>query len=485
MHALFDLVHSLAKEEKRLYNLHGRKSRFVNIYKGYLSSSEFSKNLDREIYAKHFSSFSKAFYSMQKNALLDDILAVLLEYSNSSKDDFIINRYKAKYEVLNYKGFHEQALTYIRAALDACGKVNSPRLSLRLLEDYRDTLAKSAHTSWEEYSEILSRVETTSNLVAEKAPFDEDLKKVNVLVNTTRQDPENADAYKEITSDILSCINAYADKNVSPDNQKAAFDSEYLYSQTFEDKYALHSRLIDLEKRSSKEGYPSDIRLQIVSLLMESAMECGDFLLINGLIYKMDKQIPALSPRQKQSFLPRYLELCGIYYFYENDLPASQNKLRELMAIEGQEEKEYIRYYFHLIGVLIAANLPRTALETLNDLLDHYNHLRQEISVKLIQLIVTVEMNKKEEAMNLMQKLSLAIRKNKDSRKLTHFRQFSDNLKRFLERKPVTYECIDALETDWMDLLKLNLWFKAKSQNNFYYNNILDYWQGRKTVLRF
>ena len=134
MQALFDLVHSLAKEEKRLYNLHGRNSRYTQIYKGYLASNEYSKNLDRQLYSKHFSSFSKAFYSMQKNALMDDILAVLLEYSNSSKEDFLVNRLKAKYEVLNYKGFHEQAQNYIRAALDACEKINSPRLSLRILE---------------------------------------------------------------------------------------------------------------------------------------------------------------------------------------------------------------------------------------------------------------------------------------------------------------------------------------------------------------
>lgn len=484
MQALFDLVHSLAKEEKRLYNLHGRNSRYTQIYKGYLASNEYSKNLDRQLYSKHFSSFSKAFYSMQKNALMDDILAVLLEYSNSSKEDFLVNRLKAKYEVLNYKGFHEQAQNYIRAALDACEKINSPRLSLRILEDFRDTLAKSKGTTWEEYAEILDRIESTSVMVAQTAPFEENLKKLNVLVKDTQAHPDLVEDHKEITEEILDKINVYAADNSAPENRQAAFDSEYLYSKTFEDQFSLHRRLVQLERKSSKESFPRDIRLQIVSLLMESAMECGDFLLINGMIYKTDKEIHALTPRQRVQFLPKYLELCAIYYFYENDLQASQAKLSELLAIEGLESEQYIRYYFHKIGVLIAANLPRSASDTLGVLLSKYSHLKHELSVKIIELIINIEMNQREEALVLLQRIRSFIRKSKDSRKLSHYRQFLEMLQKFLNKKRTTFNPVAALETDWMDLIKLNLWLKAKTENNFYYNGILNYWQERKTVVR-
>lgn len=484
MQALFDLVHSLAKEEKRLYNLHGRNSRYTQIYKGYLAASEYSKNLDRQLYAKHFSSFSKAFYSMQKNALLDDILAVLLEYSNSSREDFVVNRLKAKYEVLNYKGFYDQAQNYIRAALDACEKINSPRLSLRILEDYRDTLAKSKGTSWEEYAEILDRIDSTSTLVAKTAPFEENLKKFNVLVQDSQQHPDLVEDHQEITEEILDKINGHAVESQDSESRQAALDSEYLYSKTFEDQFSLHRRLVQLERRSSKEGFPHDIRLQIVSLLMESAMECGDFLLINGMIYKTDKELGALSPRQRVQFLPKYLELSAIYYFYENDLPLAQRKLKELLEIEGLTDEQYIRFYYHKIGVLLAANLPRTAKEALEELLGRYGHLKQELSVKVIELIVSIEMNQREDSLVLLQRIRSYIRKSKDARKLSHFRQFLEMLQKFLSKKSVSFQPVSALETDWMDLIKLNLWLQAKIDNNFYYNGILSYWQERKTVVR-
>lgn len=484
MQTLFDLVHSLAKEEKRLYNLHGRKSRFTHIYRGYLTATEYSKNLDRLIYSKQFSSFSKAFYSMQKNALLDDILAVLLEYSNSSREDFIVNRYKAKYEVLKYKGFYEQAQNYIRAALDACEKINSPRLRLRILEDYRDTLAQSNNTSWEEYSEVLSRIETTSSMVSDVAPFEENLKKVNVLVSSSQTHIDADIPYREITEDILLKITEYAQEHDNPENRKAAFNSEYIYSKAFEDKFELHKRLARLEKTSVKDGYPKDVRLQIINLLIESGMETGDFLLISGLIYKTDKELNSLTPTQRISFLPRYLELCSVYYFYENDLQLSQRRINALLELEDLTDEQYIRYYIHKIGILMAANLPRRAAETLELMISKYSSLKQEISIRLIDLILAIEMNQKEESLVKLQRLRSHIRKSKDSRKLSHYRAFLEKVQKLLNKKGVQYNVITALETDWLDLIKLNLWVKAKIENQFYYNNILEYWQDRKTVVR-
>lgn len=483
MQSLYNLVHSLAKEEKRLYNLHGRKSRFTHIYKGYLATDEYNKLLDRQIYQKHFSSFSKAFYSMQKNALLDDILAVLLEYSNSSREDFIINRYKAKYEVLNYRGFHEQALAYIRAALDACVKVKSPALRLRILEDYRDTLAKSDTATWEEYAEILSRIESTSNMVVENAPFEESRKKLKVLAQSSGMNPEETDEYESISSEILQSIKALAESRSDPSLAGSVFESEVLYSKTFEDKYALHKRLIILEKQSSRDNFPVDIRLQIINLLLESSLECGDFLLINGLIYKTNKDIGQLSQDQRNTFLPKYLELCAVYHFYENDLTLSQQELRQLLDLPSLDNEQRTRFYFHLIGVLIAANLPRTASEELAKLLGENSSIRSEISVKLIELIIAIEMNQREEAMVFLQKLRSHIRKSKDVRKLGHIRQFLDMLQKLLARKQISYQEIAALNTDWMDTLKLNLWLRAKIENSFYYNFILQYWQSRKKIL--
>ncbi len=485
MQALYELVHSLAKEEKRLYNMHGRKSRFTQIYKGYLASSNYNKNLDREIFDKHFSSFSKAFYSMQKNALLDDLLAVLLEYSNSSREDFSINRLKAKYEVLKYKGFHGQALNYIRAALEACDKVISPRLRLRLLEDYRDTLAQSSAANWDEYSEILSEIESTTDLVRENEPLESEQQKLDVLVNSAKVQPDEIDAYKDISSNIVDRIRELAEKRPNAETKTAAFDSEYLFSKTFEDKFELHKRLISLEKESIEEKFPKDVRLQVVCLLLESSLECGDFLLINGLIYKTEKDIQLLTPIQKRKFLPKYLELCSIYYFYENDLPLAQKKISELLQLEEITEEARLRYYFHKISIQIAANLPSGASRTLNELMEQMPKMGNDLSVKVMELVVAVGQNNKEEALVMIQRMRSLLRKNPDSRKLSHYRSFFDMLQKFLTRKSFQWQEIPAFETDWNELFKLNLWLKAKIDNTFYYNSILQYWQGRKKILNF
>lgn len=485
MQALYELVHSLAKEEKRLYNMHGRKSRFTQIYKGYLAAPHYNKNLDREIFDKHFSSFSKAFYSMQKNALLDDLLAVLLEYSNSSKEDFSINRLKAKYEVLKFKGFHGQALNYIRAALEACEKVISPRLRLRLLEDYRDTLAQSDIANWEEYSDILTQIETTTGLVRESEPLESEKQKLDVLVNSSKVQPDETATYKDISASIVERIRALADERPTAETKTAAFDSEYIFSKTFEDKYELHKRLISLEKESIKENYPKDVRLQVVCLLLESSLECGDFLLINGLIYKTEKDIQILTPIQRQRFLPKYLELCSIYYFYENDLPLAQKKITELLLLEELSEEARLRYFFHKIAIQIAANLPRGASDTLNELMTEMPKLSNDLHFKLVELVVTVGQNNKDEALVMIQRLRSQLRKNPDSRKLSHYRLFFDMLQKFLTKKPFQFQEIPAFETEWNELFKLNLWLKAKIDNTFYYNSILHYWQGRKKILNF
>ena len=191
MQALHQLVHSLAKEEKRLYNLHGRKARFARIYEGYLSSASYEKGLDRQIYAEHFSSFSKAFYSMQKNALLDDILAVLLEYSNSSRADFSLTKLKSKYEVLVHKGFHDLALQYVKTAKDISRKSENQNQQLRILEDYRDILSQTENVTWDEYALSIEEIEELHKLGCTRRLIDEEIRKLNVLINGVGQADEN------------------------------------------------------------------------------------------------------------------------------------------------------------------------------------------------------------------------------------------------------------------------------------------------------
>jgi hypothetical protein len=322
-------------------------------------------------------------------------------------------------------------------------------------------------------------------MVKERAPLEEETQKLDVLVSSTQLQPTEYDNYKRVSTDIVERIQHLAEEKPDAERQTAAFNSEYLFSKTFENKIELHKRLVNLEKQSVKENFPRDIRLKIVNLLMESALECGDFLLINGLIYKTQKDLPLLSPLQRREFLPKYLELCTIYHFYENDLSLAQKEISELLQLEDIEEDVMLRYYFHKIGILIAANLPRTANETIQELMLRFPKLENEISIKLMELVVTVGMNMKEEALNKMQRFRSLIRKHPDARRMAHYRQFLDLLQKFLLKKPVQWQEIPAFETDWNELFKLNLWFKAKVENSFYYNSILNDWQAQKKILHF
>jgi hypothetical protein len=485
MQALFELIHGMAKEEKRLYNLHGRNSRFTQIYKGYLTVTEYNKNLDRDIYQKHFVSFSKAFYSMQKNALLDDILAVLLEYSNSSQDEFNIFKYRAKYEVLNYKGFHDQALDYIQSAIESSEKLGNPKETLRLLEDYRDTLAQSPNADWKAYSKALERIETLESELKSTLTLNTLLQKMDVLIASHHNGTGSALELKQLAQKVKSDIKEIAVAQPSNASNAAAFWSEYRFSKAFEDKFELHRRLVQLEKQAVKENYPREVRLQAVNLLMESSLECGDFLLINGLIYKTEKELDQLTPALRKNFLPKFLELSSIYHFYENDLPLSQKEISELIKLEDSTTEELTRYYFYKIHIQIAATLHRNAAETVTEMLERIPKLDLDPQVKLVELLIAVGLNNREEALVRLQKMRTLLRKSSDGKKWSHLRLFLDMLQKFLAKKSFSIQDLQTIETEWRDLLKLNLWLKSKVEGSFYYNAILSYWHGRKKVLNY
>lgn len=483
MQALYQLVHSLAKEEKRLYNLHGRKSRFTKIYEGYLAASAYEKSLDRQIYAEHFSSFSKAFYSMQKNALLDDILAVLLEYSNSSRSEFNLTKLKSKYEVLVHKGFHDLALQYVKSAKDISRKIENHTQQMRVLEDYRDILSQTDSVTWDEYALSLEEIEELHKMGYTRRLIDEEIRKLNVLINGVGQAEENRVKYRHLSANILNNIKAIAQNEEGTDLHEEVFNCEFRYSNAFEEPIELHKRLLALEKKYSSDEYPIGLYLKVLNHLMENSMDVGDFLLINGLIYKTSKKISSLPEMEKAAFLPRFLELSSAYHFYENDITLAQKEIADLLALPGHEKEDLIKFYHQQIGILIAANLPRTSKEALDKLVSLDASVKNTLDVKLYELVIEVEMNNREEALGLIQKLMGWIRKSKSPRKYSNIRSFLDQLQKHLQKKGNSFQEIPGMETDWPRVLKLDLWLQAKIENSFYYNKILDYWQSKKQIL--
>lgn len=484
MQALFDLIQGLAKEEKRLYHLHGRDGRFREIYKAYVQADSYDKSLDREIFQQHFSSFSKAFYSMQKNALMDDILAVLLEYSNSSREDFNSIRLHAKHAVLKYKGFADPALSYLKPALESAQRAGKPRQVLRLLEDYRDTVANSPHSDWDEYQALLSEIEIAKQEADRYLPLELAEQRLSVLISTAERSGGNTD-FAEQAWEAVEKIKSCADNIGTEESLCTALGAELKCSRQFENELQRHKRLIALEKTAQKEPGLRNYKLNVIVELFRSCMQCGDFLLINGLIYKCNKEVGHLDPQQKIDFLPRYLELCSLYHYYENELPTAQKEISELIGMPVHTEENSARLNGIRVAYWIASNMPRNATEAIVHLMDQFPEAKINLETRLMELMIAVEANRRDDALVLLQKMRILLRKMPDGRRMGHYRNYLDLLQRHLTKKKVTWQEIHGMNCGWETPLKPNLWLKAKIENKFYYNYVLDDWQGRKKILNF
>ena len=483
MQALFDLIHSLAKEEKRLYNLHGRKGRFVHIYEGYIQEETYNKNLDRQIYAKHFSKFSKAFYSMQKNALTDDILAVLLEYSNSSKPEYNLSKVRSKYEVLMHKGFYDFAITFIKSALENAKKLKDEEQYVRVLKDYAGAIILSDSAIWEDYEAVSHEIIQVKETIDQDRHKTETQQKLEILLRSSQLNPGEMVKYKDLAHDVLEDLREIAEGDPTYELQRELFESEYDYSRTFEDKFALHKRLVEYEKLAGLDNYPQDLKIRILNLLLENSLDCGDFLLINSLIYKTKRQLENIDAQKDDVATACFWELAGIYHYYENDLPESQNELQRVLQNEALPDEVLIRNYYNIAAVLIAANLPKNADQYLNELQKKYPEQKHKIDFKMLKLVILVESNQKEEAITYITRMKTYLRKQPNPRKLSYLRNFLDLVAKHLERKKVRWQEIAQFNTDWRTLFKPNLWLKAKTENYFYFNYILKYWQEQKQVL--
>jgi hypothetical protein len=483
MLALHSLIHSLAKEEKRLYHLHRKKARFVSIYEAYAAEAEYSRELDRKIYQQDFASFSKAYYSMQKNELLEDILAVLLEHSNSSRPEFQLVKAQAQYQVLRHKGFNDLALDYLTAARNAATEAGDHQAQVRILEDQRDTLAAIPSTTWSDYTSVLEELSRVRNLVAGVYPLQDEKRKFMVLLQSAAKDPANTEEYQRLAHEVLDLMRTYAAETARPDAMMDIFECECAFIRQFQDAMALHRKMLEMDKVAQRDGYPLEQRLKLTNMVMESSLEVGDFLQVNGLIYRIQRDVEKLTPAQQADFLPRFLELSAIYHFYENDMQASQEEVQRVLALPDIYPADRLRYLRHRLGIQLAGNLPRTAQESLNSLVREFPAEAQSFDIRLMQVVIHIEMNQREEAKALVQKMRNSARKDIRISGETTEAEYLEQLSRFLAKKPVKTSELPAVSNGWKMLFKPDLWLLSKVENKFYYNSILEFWHRRKRVL--
>lgn len=481
MESLHELIQSLAKEEKRLYSVHGRKARFTAIYEAYLDAPEFSRDLDRQIFEKHFSTFSKAYYSMQKADLLDDLLGVLLEYSNSRSEVFSAIRVRSKFEVLRHKGFYSLAAEYLSSRLGELREHLPARASLGLLEDLRDTLAHNPEVTWEQFTQIENQVEDTRRQSLAEEALAEPGRRLNVLLASLN--PENHAEQRELAIQALRELKVRCAAQPDAVADPVLFEAELRFRKAFESRVEVHQFLVRAEKMLMEKGAARGLRMRVVNLLLESCMDTGDFLLINGISYKMQKELPLLTAEEKHQFLPAYSELLALYHFYENDLPRAQQELNSLMALPGLSDGTVRRLHRHLIAMLIAANIPRAAQEKLDEYLRLFPAEKNALRTRYTELLIAIESNQQPAVKAALQRLKVTLRKLGRVKEAVPGRKFLELVEKIIARTKSREFDYTGLESTWRDPLKVNLWLKGKLENNFYYNLILDDWQASRKVL--
>ena len=119
----------------------------------------------------------------------------------------------------------------------------------------------------------------------------------------------------------------------------------------------------------------------------------------------------------------------------------------------------------------------------MNELVKKFPSEKNKIPYKLIRLVILIESNNREEAITQITRLKTFLRKQPNPRKLSYIRNFLEMLQKHLEKKKVRWQEIPQFQTEWRELFKPNLWLRAKIENYFYFNYILEYWQARKQVL--
>jgi len=481
MLVLYELLHSLSKDEKRLYNLHKRNGRFQKIYEAYLAHGTFSKQIDKEVYDKEFSDVSKPFYSMQKRSLFDDVVTVLLSYSNLQLSPYRLARALAKAAILLERQKPKAALYYLEEASQLVTDETDPSIKLQLVRTRKEAEAQLGESSFAQFVELMRNEEA----IVEGLQRGTDLGTVQQALSLLHQNHDQlSDEERQLEADRLLAhlpeVPALADLTDLEFFQR--LEVERLYHDIKGTPEQHHGNLVrafkELERQEEAPFSPRYFRL--LNTVLWNALKVGDFLLLSGLIYKTDKLLEAPDAEPPADFLSGYLESAALYHFYENDLPTAIRECEQLLSFDTLAPEQVERVTFYHLSMMIAAHLPQQGEEALDLQLKRHRFLRTMPLSTLYRVILSVDQHKDED------ELSLSIERHKrEFRKLGNNKAIIDNLQliqSWLDKKNVKPRYIPFMPTEWEELLRVDFWLQAKLDNQFYYNLVAEAWQNRKQV---
>lgn len=463
MLALFNLIKTLSKEEKRLYSTYGKDSRYIHIYHDYLKAHEFSKLLDSEIYEKYYSDCSKAYFSMQKRELYEDILNVLLEHSNSQNPVYQFYKSIAKMGILIHRNLSEEAKEYAKSIkfeiqqfseshqklfyeLLFTAYENSPQASFL---DFINFL-NSNSIQWDKQRTILTKIKLL------KLNLDQlDIEKIQTFAHEIYQEIKSIQEPNFIIK--MASIQAL---NLQQDYENAHKELTHIYMSHFKDIL------------NQKDA------LDCLVNLMESCLKNGDFLLMNSILYKTESKIHTIPEELKTEFLLSYYEFASLFHFYENELPTALKEIQ--YVIENSKEYERIeKCICYRMAMLVAGDLQYQLTQELIDYSSKYPQILNNPYIIICDILASINNQLPKNQLNeKIEKLEFIAKSNHQKNILLVAKVLSD----FINKKKTIQEEIPIFPVNWEPILLVHLWIKAKIERIFYYNLIIEKWLKKRKV---
>lgn len=480
MQILFDLVQSLSREEKRLYQLHKREGRIQHIYEAYLKALRFTKALDQDTYQEHFSDVSRAFYSMQKRALMDNILTVLLEYSNNQHPGYQFNRLYGRAKVLLERRMGEAAVQYGEEALERAHAASAAEAAMGAVRLQQQALVLSKNPSLKLY-EQLTQLEAE---LAERSEKQKVLERCLNLLTLLRINTDGDDA-EQIAEKATAFIQPVHDMAMAEDQyelQMGRLACLELYHDLVGKAESYHRTLSAYVAKhvTPTSGLPRLQQYELINRHLKSGLAVGDFLMLTGAIYRLNKEAESLPESIQAAFLPDYLEVSALFYFYENDIPASLAQLAKAQQLMGVDHAQQLRVLFYRFAILLAANLPTQGLEEIENCLQRVPELADNGLLYVLEVLFHLDLDPTgTEATLLIERHRNTLRKRKSGR---HLLEILATIEQFVEKRKYRPKPIQVFPSDWEDILRIDLWLQAKAQGSFYYNLLTQRWHARRKV---
>ncbi|MBX3102406.1 MAG: hypothetical protein KF690_07865 [Bacteroidetes bacterium] len=482
MLALFDLIHTLTKEEKRLYHLHGKGGRLVAIYDAYQKAGVYTKQIDQTVYKDSFADVTRAFYSMQKRALLDDILFVLLEYSNNAHPSYQFLRSFTKGMILLQRQLGNEALDQLREASEVAHLHNYKHRERVALWFQTEALMLSEKPTFASYAAVNQQLDEVSEELHHRMQARRILQALQLLYDN-HDDQALADRRRQ-AQQYRTTLDSFDITQMGPEHHTTiikVLKSRLLLAEICGTMAEHHKELLGYwEKYASKLDNSILLRWQVLNLMLKSALKSGDFLNLSGAIYKTNRLLSDLSREVKEVFLPDYLETSSLYNFYEKDLTLALEQTKQLIGQKEISNELLERAVFYRLAMLIAAHLPQQAKEELESYQKRLPGLANDPKLWVIRTILALESHAEGgEILLMVERIKIQLRK------LKNIRQYQDNLyliEALIERKKVRLTEVMLFPPQWEQILRIDLLLLAKKQNNFYYNLLCSNWEKRKQV---